>query len=161
MISVGVEWHHQQMLGRAVRALADQGCAGQEHGEESDAIDQLHHAHEGRDLEIGIELRPDDEGYRWCGDRYWSPEEGRELLGDDILDIDGTSASLGHGSGVHVKLKRGAPSTYHVGLEVWGDIQNKGVAPRIHPGIDLLNGQWYRWQEAGWEQSIADAPGQR
>src|SRR5215510_5434218 len=149
------------MLDCAVLALADQGRAGQEHGEESDAIDQLYHGHEGGNLEIRIELRPDDEGHRWYGGRCWSVEEGRELLSDDILDIDGTSASLGHGSGVHVELNRGSPSAHYVGLEVWWDINDEGVAPGIHPGIDLLNGQWYGWQEVGWEQSIADAPGQR
>ena len=57
------EWHHQQMLDRAVLALTDQGRTGEEHGDEGDAIDELHHGHEGGNVEIRIKLRPDDEGH--------------------------------------------------------------------------------------------------
>ena len=85
----------------------------------------------------------------------------QEFLRDDALDIAGAHPSLGHGGGVHVELNRGSPTPHHVGLEVWWDVNDEGVAPGIHPGIDLLHGQWCGWLEAGWEQRIADAPGQR
>src|SRR5262249_48950927 len=135
------EWHHQQMLDRAVLALTDQGRTGEEHGDEGDAIDELHHGHEGGNFEIRIELRPDDEGHRWCGDCCRSAEEGGEFLRNDALDIAGAHASLGHGGGVHVELNHGAPTPHHVGLEVWRDVNDEGVAPGIHPGIDLLDGE--------------------
>src|SRR5262249_26158745 len=135
------EWHDQEMLDRAVLTLADEGRAGEEHGEQGDAIDELDHGHEGGDLEIGIELRPDDQGHRWGGGRCWSAVEGYDLLRDDALDIAGARAGLGHGRGIYVELDCGAPSPHHVGLKVRWDVKNKGVAPGIHGGIDLLDGQ--------------------
>ena len=77
-----------------------------------------------------------------------------------MLWIGRASASLGHGGGIYIELDRGSPSPHHVGLEVWWDINDEGVAPGIHGGIDLLDGQGCGWQEAGW-QGVADAPGQR
>jgi hypothetical protein len=52
------------MLDRAVLALADQGRAGEEHRDESDAMDELHHGHKWGDVEMRIARRPDDEGHR-------------------------------------------------------------------------------------------------
>src|SRR5262252_4010931 len=100
------------MLDSAVLALTDQGRTGEEHGDQGDAIDELHHAHEGRDVEIRIELHPDDEVHRWSGYFCWSRHEAREFLRDDALDIARTSAGLGHGGGVHVELNRGSPSPH-------------------------------------------------
>ena len=65
-----------------------------EHGDEGDAIDELHHGHEGGNVEIRIKLRLDDEGHRWGGDCRWSAEEGSEFLRDDALDIAGAHPSL-------------------------------------------------------------------
>ena len=53
--------HDEQVLDRALLALADQRGTGQDHGEQRDLIDDLRHRRKPRGLQIRIEIRAHDE----------------------------------------------------------------------------------------------------
>ena len=112
------------MLDRALLALADQRGTGQDHGQQRDLIDDLRHRRKPRRLQIGIELRADDEidGQALTSPfaagnevlhfvRYGGPEIAGAIAGlrnSRCIDID---LDLGLALGENVGLKSGGIST--------------------------------------------------
>jgi hypothetical protein len=133
---------HQQMLEGAVLALADDGRSRQEHGDQSDIVDDLGDPREAVVVEIRVVLGPDHQLHFRPGGLRVAPKRG-DFLGDHVLDVAPARRDLAHGCGVHIELDRGPAPLHQVAFEVRGKVHHEGVFPQVHGRIDFVDGNHF------------------
>ena len=89
-----------------------------------------------------------------------APREFLDLLRNDLLEVGGAMAGMGHGGGVHIDLKFGLSVRQHVGFKLRRDVDHEGVTAGIHSLVDLIRRQLRRRLEEGLEQRVTQAPGE-
>src|SRR5262249_33302831 len=105
------------MFDRALLALANKCGASQNHSQEREIVNDLHHRSEPARLQVRIEFCAHNHFDRDVGASFAPCEEICDLAVDDACDIEGAVASLRYGCGVDVHLDLRLPPGENIGLE--------------------------------------------
>src|SRR5690606_35256535 len=109
--------HHEQMLDRAMLALANESRARQYDGQHGDVVDHLHDAAEPAPVERWIEAISHCEVDGDGRIATIALDESCRLLRDDRLDIAAARECLADARSIDVELNGGAAACQNVPLE--------------------------------------------
>lgn len=125
------------MLDCALLALTNKRCASQNHRQQREVVDDLHHRSEPARLQVWIEFCAHNHFDRDVEASFASCEEICDLAVYDALDVNGAVAGLRYGCGVDVHLDRRPPPGENIGLEVRRDFNAEDETFRIHRRVNL------------------------
>jgi hypothetical protein len=132
-------------------------AAGQDHGQQGEVVDYLHHRGEPARLEVRVEPCARDHLDRHANQSFASGDELCDVVDDHVLDIRHAIERLGHGGGVYVDLNRRLPPRENIRLKVWGNLNDEHKTFRIHRCIDLRRGDLHRRLERGRSEAVRNS----
>ena len=146
------------MLDGAVLTLADECRAGENDGEQGDAVDELDNGAEPGLAQFLIEERSLRELHLRYSLGVVLLGECSHLVVDDGLDVAAAGERLSHARRIDIELDLWRAPGEQIALKMGRDVQGEGVDPGVHSGVHLGLGDHYWRQEPRRLERVGDAP---